>query len=143
MKQIQNKEPGEQRGEECHLLSDSSEDIHAEAPTEAPTEALTEAPTRINWVNMMLLFVAAVLYDSAVVGAVDLLGVFVMKEPLSWSATQVSVQLLWLRCLNDAVACGSLCPRLFSSTCRWVTERRRAARSSSPASSASWCFGAA
>lgn len=92
MKQIQKKEPREQKGEECHLLSDTSENIPAQAPTEAPAEA----PTRINWVNMMLLFVAAVFYDSAVVGAVDLLGVFVMKEPLSWSATQVSVQLLWL-----------------------------------------------
>lgn len=123
MKQVQDKEPEERRGEECHLLSGSSENVPAEAAAEAPAEA----PARINWVNVMLLFVAAVLYDAAVVGAVDMLGVFVMKEPLSWSATQVSARLLWPRCPNDAVTCGSLCPCLFSSTRRWDTVRRRAA----------------
>lgn len=41
-------------------------------------------------VNVILLFVAAVLYGSAVGGGIEILVVFVMKEPLNWSATQVT-----------------------------------------------------
>lgn len=48
-----------------------------------------EAPVGVNKTNVALLFVAAVLYTSAVGGAVEILGPFVMKEPLSWTATQV------------------------------------------------------
>ncbi|XP_042372336.1 thymic stromal cotransporter homolog, partial [Plectropomus leopardus] len=40
-------------------------------------------------VNVALLFVAAILYVSAEVGAVEILAVFVLKAPLSWNATQV------------------------------------------------------
>lgn len=65
------------------LISPSSKD--------APLDTAVDTPTRVMWVNVVLLFVAAVLYDAAVVGAVELLAVFVIKEPLSWSATQVCV----------------------------------------------------
>uniref|UniRef100_A0A3Q0T907 Solute carrier family 46 member 2 n=1 Tax=Amphilophus citrinellus TaxID=61819 RepID=A0A3Q0T907_AMPCI len=40
-------------------------------------------------VNVALLFVAAILYDFAVGGAVEVLGAFVLKAPLSWDATLV------------------------------------------------------
>ncbi|KAM6975408.1 solute carrier family 46 member 2 [Tautogolabrus adspersus] len=40
-------------------------------------------------VNVALLFGAAVLYLSAVGGAIEILGIFVLKEPLNWTATQV------------------------------------------------------
>ncbi len=49
------------------------------------------APAAINTMNVLLLFAAAMLYDSAVGGAIEILGIFVMKEPLSWSATQVTL----------------------------------------------------
>ncbi|XP_063336357.2 solute carrier family 46 member 2 [Pelmatolapia mariae] len=48
-----------------------------------------EAPVEINRVNVALLFVAAILYDFAVGGAIEVLGAFVMKAPLSWNATLV------------------------------------------------------
>lgn len=73
IKQAPIKEPEE----ECQLLPSSADPV--------------EAPARINKGNVLLLFTAAVLYDSAVVGAVDMLGAFEMKEPLSWTATQVTL----------------------------------------------------
>ncbi|KAM8828505.1 solute carrier family 46 member 2 [Spinachia spinachia] len=63
------------------LLSDAS--------CEAPSEAPAEAPAGRNRVNVVLLVVTALLYSAAVGGAVEILEVFVLKEPLSWSATQV------------------------------------------------------
>uniref|UniRef100_UPI0037E8E74A solute carrier family 46 member 2 n=1 Tax=Semicossyphus pulcher TaxID=241346 RepID=UPI0037E8E74A len=63
--------------EDCQLLTADS------------TNTPEEAPVGINKVNLVLLFVAAVLYIIAVGGAIEILGIFVMKEPLSWSATQV------------------------------------------------------
>lgn len=49
-----------------------------------------EAPPRINKANVLLLLLAAMSYDFAVGGAVEILGVFVVKEPLSWTAAQVT-----------------------------------------------------
>lgn len=59
--------------EKCRLLSPTSR----------------EAPARINKVNVLLLLLAAMFYDAAVSGAVNILGVFVVKAPLSWTAAQV------------------------------------------------------
>ncbi|XP_028317828.1 thymic stromal cotransporter homolog isoform X3 [Gouania willdenowi] len=56
-------------------------------PSSHTTDAAAEAPVKV--VNVLLLFTAAFLYDFAVGGAVEVLGSFVLKEPLSWSATQV------------------------------------------------------
>ncbi|XP_076019781.1 solute carrier family 46 member 2 [Genypterus blacodes] len=47
------------------------------------------APPKWNIVNLVLLFTAAILYDVAVGGAMEILVSFVMKEPLNWDATQV------------------------------------------------------
>lgn len=49
-----------------------------------------EAPARTNKANVLLLLLAAMFYDIAVGGAVEILGVFVVKEPLSWTAAQVT-----------------------------------------------------
>lgn len=67
------KSPAEASEEKCRLLSPTSHD----------------APARINKVNVLLLLLAAMFYDAAVSGAVDILAVFVVKEPLSWTAAQV------------------------------------------------------
>uniref|UniRef100_A0A8C9XA34 Solute carrier family 46 member 2 n=1 Tax=Sander lucioperca TaxID=283035 RepID=A0A8C9XA34_SANLU len=61
----------------CHLIPPA----YSEAPAEAPLGK--------DMVNVVLLFAAAMLYNSAVGGAIDILGSFVVKEPLNWSATQV------------------------------------------------------
>lgn len=72
------KVPKSEEDEGCRLLSPASDD------------APIEAPVRKNTVNMVLLFLAAMLYDSAVCGAIEILSVFVVKSPLSWTATQVT-----------------------------------------------------
>uniref|UniRef100_A0A3Q0T6Y0 Solute carrier family 46 member 2 n=1 Tax=Amphilophus citrinellus TaxID=61819 RepID=A0A3Q0T6Y0_AMPCI len=74
VKGVSNREPEEKH----HLLSHAS--------TNTP---VVEAPIGINKVNVALLFVAAILYDFAVGGAVEVLGAFVLKAPLSWDATLV------------------------------------------------------
>lgn len=48
------------------------------------------APARTDKANVLLLLLAAMCYDIAVGGAVEILGVFVVKEPLSWTAAQVT-----------------------------------------------------
>uniref|UniRef100_A0A3Q0T6X7 Solute carrier family 46 member 2 n=1 Tax=Amphilophus citrinellus TaxID=61819 RepID=A0A3Q0T6X7_AMPCI len=71
------------------LLQVSPEEKHhllSHASTNTP---VVEAPIGINKVNVALLFVAAILYDFAVGGAVEVLGAFVLKAPLSWDATLV------------------------------------------------------
>ncbi|XP_071323001.1 solute carrier family 46 member 2 [Trachinotus anak] len=74
VKQVSDKEPDETG----HTLSHTSDNAD-----------VVEAPAGINLVNVVLLFMAAILYNSAVGGAMEILGIFVMKAPLSWSATQV------------------------------------------------------
>lgn len=82
VKQIPSEEP-----ENSHLLSSSSE-----------SSSDAEPPPKINKVNVVLLFVAAFLYDFAVGGAVEILGAFVLKAPLSWTAAQVGY--------GNAAGCG-------------------------------------
>ncbi|XP_013857834.1 thymic stromal cotransporter homolog [Austrofundulus limnaeus] len=64
--------------ENYHLLSHASRNAY-----------VSESAAEINKVNLVLLFAAAFLYDFAVGGAVEILGSFVLKSPLSWTATQV------------------------------------------------------
>ncbi|XP_017265996.1 thymic stromal cotransporter homolog [Kryptolebias marmoratus] len=64
--------------ENYHLLSHASRNAH-----------VFEAPAGTNKLNLVLLFAAAFLYDFAVGGAVEILGSFVLKAPLSWTAAQV------------------------------------------------------
>lgn len=73
VKQVSNNEPEDN----CHLLSHDS------------SEVPVEAPAGRDMVNVALLFAAAMLYTSAVGGAIEILGNFVLKEPLSWTAAQV------------------------------------------------------
>ncbi|XP_068609410.1 solute carrier family 46 member 2-like [Brachionichthys hirsutus] len=63
--------------EECQTLSNASRSVQG------------EAPPGMNKVNMVLLFAATMLYESGRDGAVELLPIFVMKEPLNWNATEL------------------------------------------------------
>lgn len=74
-----NPRPSEEPEDTSRLLPDAS----GEAPPEAPAER--------NRVNVVLLVATALLYGAAVGGAMEILDVFVLKEPLSWSATEVIV----------------------------------------------------
>lgn len=69
---------GRDSEETYHLLSHASRNTR-----------LVEGSAGINKLNVVLLFVAAFLYDFAVGGAIEILGSFVLKSPLSWTATQV------------------------------------------------------
>ncbi|XP_030291234.1 thymic stromal cotransporter homolog [Sparus aurata] len=70
-------------------VPDPEPEQDANVLSRASSDVTVEAPARVDRVNVVLLFVAAVLYASAVGGAMEILAVFVMKEPLSWTATQV------------------------------------------------------
>ncbi|KAM3600391.1 uncharacterized protein V6R79_022695 [Siganus canaliculatus] len=75
--QIKKKEPSQEPEDESHPMAKAS------------GRGNVETPTQRNLGNVVLLISAAVLYGSAVAGGVDILNVFVMKAPLSWTATQV------------------------------------------------------
>lgn len=66
--------------ENYHLLSHASRNAY-----------VSQSVAEINKVNVGLLFAAAFLYDFAVGGAVEILGSFELKSPLSWTATQVPI----------------------------------------------------
>ncbi|KAM9735309.1 solute carrier family 46 member 2 [Menidia menidia] len=73
----------EEPNEDYHLLSSSS------SSSSSCNSLVPEGPVGINRINLVLLFLTAFLYDFAVGGAINILGSFVLKSPLSWSATQV------------------------------------------------------
>lgn len=101
---LQVKQVSREAEDNCHLLSQASSNVPAEAPVVK------------NMVNVVLLLVAAILYGTSVGGAIEVLGSFVMKEPLSWNAMQVGYGnaagcsifltsflgvILFRRCIND------------------------------------------
>ncbi|KAM8872761.1 solute carrier family 46 member 2 [Synchiropus picturatus] len=57
--------------------------------TNVSPDVSTETSTGKNLINVGLLMSAGILYNSAVGGAVEMLAIFVLKEPLSWDATMV------------------------------------------------------
>ncbi|XP_034565042.1 thymic stromal cotransporter homolog [Notolabrus celidotus] len=69
--------------------SNNEPEDHYQLLSSDSSDGPAEAPARVNRVNMALLFMAATLYVSAVGGALEILGIFVMKAPLGWTATQV------------------------------------------------------
>ncbi|XP_037341107.2 solute carrier family 46 member 2 isoform X2 [Pungitius pungitius] len=78
-----NPQPSKEPEDTTCLLPDTSDE--APPPPPSPEAAAAER----NRVNVVLLVVTALLYGAAVGGAVEILEVFVLKEPLSWSATEV------------------------------------------------------
>ncbi|CAK6954705.1 thymic stromal cotransporter homolog [Scomber scombrus] len=69
------------------VSKEPDEDGHILSPTNG--NVATQAPAGKNMVNMVLLFAAAIMYTSAVGGAMEVLGSFVLKAPLNWNAKQV------------------------------------------------------
>ncbi|XP_041825066.1 thymic stromal cotransporter homolog [Melanotaenia boesemani] len=76
---------------------DTEENYNLLFPTPC-NSPVVEAAAGINKMNLVLLFAAAFLYDFAVGGAIEILGSFVLKAPLSWTATQVGY--------GNAAGCG-------------------------------------
>lgn len=59
------------------------------AESAQPSENSSKAPVTPSKFIIILLFAAAILYDLAVVGAMNVLPLFLLREPLSWNAVQI------------------------------------------------------
>lgn len=65
---------------------------HTEAPkagSSQPVESSSSTPASPSKLIIAMLFVAAILYDLAVAGAMDVLPLFLLREPLSWNAVEI------------------------------------------------------
>ncbi|KAM4807541.1 solute carrier family 46 member 2-like [Rhinophrynus dorsalis] len=67
--------------ENSRLLTNTSD-----GKSMASTSAVTMPPNKL---LIVLLFISAILYDIAVAGAVDVLNLFLIKEPLSWDSVYI------------------------------------------------------
>ncbi|OXB82659.1 UNVERIFIED_CONTAM: hypothetical protein H355_003954, partial [Colinus virginianus] len=54
-----------------------------------PSESSSQTPVTPSKLIIVMLFVAAILYDLAVVGAMNVLPLFLIREPLSWNAVEI------------------------------------------------------
>ncbi|XP_004075048.2 thymic stromal cotransporter homolog isoform X2 [Oryzias latipes] len=81
-----------------HVSPEEPEENHRLLSPTSHNAPVVEGPAKIDRLNVALLFVAAFLYDFAVGGAISLLGSFVLKAPLSWTAAQVGY--------GNAAGCG-------------------------------------
>ncbi|NWR89347.1 TSCOT protein, partial [Furnarius figulus] len=61
----------------------------AAAESSQPSEGSSSTPVSPSKLIIILLFVAAILYDFAVVGAMNVLPLFLLREPLSWNAVEI------------------------------------------------------
>ncbi|NWI52277.1 TSCOT protein, partial [Calyptomena viridis] len=81
----------------CSAKAKSAEEVSSQLPahTEAAaqssqsSESITSAPVSPSKLTIILLFVAAILYDLAVVGAMNVLPLFLLRKPLSWNAVEI------------------------------------------------------
>ncbi|XP_074022812.1 solute carrier family 46 member 2 [Numenius arquata] len=65
---------------------------HKEAPaagSSQASESSSSTPISPSKLIIIMLFVAAILYDLAVVGAMNVLPLFLLREPLSWNAVEI------------------------------------------------------
>ncbi|NWU69859.1 TSCOT protein, partial [Pterocles burchelli] len=71
---------------------DSQLPAHKEAAatgSSQPSESSSSTQVSPSKLIIIMLFVAAILYDFAVVGAMNVLSLFLLKEPLSWNAVEI------------------------------------------------------
>lgn len=61
----------------------------AAAGSSQPSESSSSTPVSPSKLLIIMLFVAAILYDLAVVGAMNVLPLFLLREPLSWNAVEI------------------------------------------------------
>ncbi|NWV32548.1 TSCOT protein, partial [Grantiella picta] len=80
----------------CPAKAKSAEDVGGQLPahTDAagssqPSEDSVSTPVSPSKLIIILLFVAAILYDFAVAGAMNVLPLFLLREPLSWNAVEI------------------------------------------------------
>ncbi|XP_065717450.2 solute carrier family 46 member 2 [Patagioenas fasciata] len=72
---------------------DSQIPAHTEAAaaggSSQPSDCSSSTPVSPSKLTIVMLFVAAILYDLAVAGAMNVLPLFLLREPLSWNAVQI------------------------------------------------------
>ncbi|NXX41134.1 TSCOT protein, partial [Tricholaema leucomelas] len=80
----------------CPARVKSAEEVGSQVPdcTEAaassqPSQSSKSIPVSPSKLIIITLFVAAILYDLAVVGAMNVLPLFLLREPLSWNAVEI------------------------------------------------------
>ncbi|NXP68113.1 TSCOT protein, partial [Chloropsis cyanopogon] len=76
----------------CPAKAKSAEEVGGQLPeagSSQPSERGISAPVSPLKLIIILLFVAAILYDLAVVGAMNVLPLFLLREPLSWNAVEI------------------------------------------------------
>ncbi|NXS57110.1 TSCOT protein, partial [Brachypteracias leptosomus] len=61
----------------------------AAAGNSQPSESSSSTPVSPSKLIIIMLFMAAVLYDFGVVGAMNVLPLFLLREPLSWNAVEI------------------------------------------------------
>ncbi|NXU86015.1 TSCOT protein, partial [Xiphorhynchus elegans] len=88
-------------GASCPSKAKNVEEVGGQLPTHTgaaaaaavgssqPSEGSSSTPVSPSKLIIILLFVAAILYDFAVVGAMNVLPLFLLREPLSWNAVEI------------------------------------------------------
>ncbi|NXP07471.1 TSCOT protein, partial [Thinocorus orbignyianus] len=82
----------------CPAKANSAEEVGSQLPahkevtaagSSKPSKSSSSTPVSPSKLIIIMLFVAAILYDLAVVGAMNVLPLFLLREPLSWNAVQI------------------------------------------------------
>lgn len=73
----------------CPAKAKIAEEVGGQLPEAAVPESSISTPVSPSKLIIILLFVAAILYDLAVVGAMNVLPLFLLREPLSWNAVEI------------------------------------------------------
>ncbi|NXQ96335.1 TSCOT protein, partial [Sagittarius serpentarius] len=85
----------------CPAKAKSAEEVGSQLPAHTgagaavaaassqPLENSTSTPVSPSKLIIVMLFVAAILYDLAVAGAMNVLPLFLLREPLSWNAVEI------------------------------------------------------
>ncbi|NXV50214.1 TSCOT protein, partial [Uria aalge] len=81
----------------CPAKAKSAEEVGSQLPahkeaaarSSQPSESSSSTPVSPSKLTIIMLFVAAIFYDLAVVGAMSVLPLFLLREPLSWNAVQI------------------------------------------------------
>ncbi|KFZ57947.1 Thymic stromal cotransporter, partial [Antrostomus carolinensis] len=83
----------------CPAKPKSAEEVGSQLPahkeaaaaesSSQPSESSSSTPVTPSKLTIIMLFGAAILYDLAVVGAMNVLPLFLLREPLSWNAVEI------------------------------------------------------
>ncbi|KFV40597.1 Thymic stromal cotransporter, partial [Gavia stellata] len=80
----------------CSGKAKSAEEVGSQLPARKEAagssqtlESSSSTPVSPSKLIIIMLFVAAILYDLAVVGAMNVLPLFLLREPLSWNAVEI------------------------------------------------------